>query len=90
MSSSTSCGRSGGFRQVTQISEVLTLGKDGHYALRDIFNLQPGNEGEGHQAMQLLPTGERSSMAGHLKAGMEHMVTERTADIFEIDKKSKN
>ncbi|MEM9416103.1 MAG: ATPase, T2SS/T4P/T4SS family [Planctomycetota bacterium] len=74
----------GGYRQVTQIAEVAPLNAEGHYAIRDIFNLQPGENEEGHQAMQLKPTGERSAMAGHLKTGMEHLVTQRTAEIFNI------
>ncbi|MFI4859445.1 MAG: CpaF family protein [Phycisphaerales bacterium JB063] len=79
----------GGYRQVTQIAEVAPLGPDGHYALRDIFNLQPGTHEEGHQAMQLMPTGERSAMAGHLKSGMEGLVTQHTAEIFGMDPETK-
>lgn len=73
----------GGYRQVTQIAEVLPIGGDGHYVLRDIFNLVPGVDEEGQKTMQLEATGERSAMAGHLKSGSEDMVTERTRAIFE-------
>ena len=72
----------GGFRQVTQIAEVMPLGESGHYALRDIFTLVPAVDEEGHKTMQLVPTGERSTMAGHLKTATESMVTELTKDIF--------
>jgi len=75
----------GGFRQVTQIAEVLPTGGDGHYALKDIFNLQHGVDDDGNKTMQLKATGERSAMAGHLKPGMAEMVTERTAAIFETE-----
>ena len=78
----------GGFRQVTQISEVLPVGIDGFYQLRDIFNLQPGLDDEGHKIMQLRPTGERSTMAGHLRPGLSDMVTPHTADIFNVDENS--
>ena len=72
----------GGFRQVTQIAEVLPLGESSHYQLRDIFHLVPGLDEEGHKVMQLVPTGERSLMAGHLKTATEPMVTALTEKIF--------
>jgi pilus assembly protein CpaF len=72
----------GGFRQVTQIAEVLPMGDDGHYQLRDIFNLEPALDDEGHKTMQLVATGERSLMAGHLKTASEPMVTQLTEKIF--------
>ena len=79
----------GGFRQVTQIAEVMPVGTDGHYALKDIFNLQHGLDEDGNKTMQLKATGERSAMAGHLKPGMAEMVTERTQAIFATDDEAK-
>ena len=79
----------GGFRQVTQIAEVMPVGTDGHYALKDIFNLQQGLDEDGNKTMQLKATGERSAMAGHLKPGMAEMVTERTQAIFATDDEAK-
>ena len=70
-------------RQVTQIAEVLPIGAEGHYKLRDIFHLVPGVDDQGQKIMQLKPTGERSQMAGHLKTATEPMVTELTQDIFQ-------
>ena len=72
----------GGFRQVTQIAEVMPLGENGHYHLRDIFTLVPAVDDEGHKTMQLVPTGEKSTMAGHLKTATEDMVTPLTESIF--------
>lgn len=53
-----------GKRRVTQVSEVLSLGEDGHYALRDLFKLQGQDQrpGESEGPMQLIHTGERSAM----------------------------
>lgn len=75
----------GGFRQVTQIAEVMPLGESGHYVLKDIFKLVPAFDDQGHKTMQLQATGERSSMAGHLKTASEPMVSDLTKAIFTTD-----
>ena len=79
----------GGGRQVTQIAEVLPLGPDGHYALRDIFHRVPDTDDDGQKTMPLVPTGERSVMAGHLKAGPQPLLTDRTQAIFECPTSAK-
>ncbi len=73
----------GGHRIVTQISEVLPLGEADHYKLRTIFELKPDPADETGRKMQLVWSGERSTMARHLGGDARDLVTERTAGIFE-------
>jgi len=72
----------GGRRLVTQISEVLPLGESDHYRLRDIFHLQEDpNDPTGHE-MQLVWTGERSTMAGRLSGDVKDLITDQTREMF--------
>ncbi len=72
----------GGRRLVTEISEVDPLSDDGHYRIRDIFNMQRVEDENGDISMQLRWTGERSSHAGHLKPEEEKLVSKLTEPIF--------
>jgi pilus assembly protein CpaF len=72
----------GGSRMVTQISEVGPLDENGHYTLRDLFRLDMGKQGDRRQ-MRLQWTGERSSIAGHLRPDEADAVTDLTRPIFE-------
>lgn len=74
----------GGRRLVSQISEVDTLADDGHYRIRDIFTLKPTETPEGAKEVQLVWTGERSAMAGHLKPEEENLLTDRIQPIFAV------
>jgi pilus assembly protein CpaF len=70
----------GGRRLVTHISEIDSLGDDGHYRLRNLFELHPG-QGDNKQ-MQLRWTGERSSMGGQLRPEEQELITEVIRPIF--------
>ncbi len=72
----------GGRRLVTHIAEVLPLPDTGRYDLREVFAYQQLADAEGGKAMWLVPTGERSSMAGRLSPDVATHITRRTADIF--------
>jgi len=72
----------GGKRMVSHVTEVDPLGDDGRYKLRQIFGMTPVDDEEGEKTMQLRWTGERSSMAGHLKPAELSLVTELTEPIF--------
>ncbi len=73
----------GGRRMVDHISEVEPLGEDGRYKLRDIFHVTRKGGEDGRQ-VQLIWTGERSTMAGRLRPDLEDQVTERTAALFDV------
>jgi pilus assembly protein CpaF len=69
----------GGRRLVTQIAEIDSLGDDGRYCLRDIFVLKQ----QGHEkSMQLVWTGERSALAGHLRPEEQEEITDLTRAVF--------
>jgi pilus assembly protein CpaF len=70
-----------GRRLVTQIAEIDSLGDDGRYRLRDIFVLKPLAADK--KMMQLVWTGERSSLAGHLRPEEQAEITDLTRGIFE-------
>ncbi|NJL31637.1 MAG: CpaF family protein [Phycisphaerales bacterium] len=73
----------GGYRKVTQITEVHTLGDDGKYRLQDIFTLQNmGDEKTPEKRMQLVWTGVRCSMAGHLRQEEMEQVPESVRPLF--------
>ncbi len=72
----------GGRRVLTQIAEVLPLGENGYYKLRDIFRLETVLDEKGTKSVQLKPTGERSTLAGHLSPPLAAKVTALTAPIF--------
>lgn len=73
----------GGRRLVTHITEIDPLGDDGQYRLRDIFRLQRVPGAEGDKTMQLMWTGERSTLAGKLRPEDAGLVTELTRKVFE-------
>lgn len=76
-----------GRRLVTQITEVVALHDDQHYELRDIFHLDRIDNPEPNQPnVQLLPTGETSTLANHLSPELESKVTDLTRDIFKLDR----
>ncbi len=72
----------GGRRVLTQIAEVLPLGENGYYQLRDIFKLETVLDDKGAKSVQLKATGERSTLAGHLSQPLAAKVTGLTAAIF--------
>ncbi len=72
----------GGRRLVTHIAEVDTLGDDGRYQIRDVFNMQPVISENGEKTMQLTWSGERSSLAGKLRPNEENLVSKWTREIF--------
>jgi len=76
----------GGRRVVTEISEVDELSERGTYALRDLFVLERVEEREaaddGHE-MQLVWTGERSYLAGHLRPQELRLLSDAIKPIFE-------
>lgn len=75
----------GGQRLVTQISEVLPLGENASYQLRDIFILDRSSEQEdgGEKTVELKWTGERSTMAGRLSEETRKILSSRSRPIFE-------
>ena len=77
----------GGKRMITQISEVEPLGDDGHYKLRDIYNLQHVPTADDPKAMALKWTGLKSNYANYLRPGDRELVTELTQNVFEADDK---
>jgi len=73
----------GGRRQVTQISEVLPLGDDGYYRIRDIFMTLPVHrEDPTDKTLELSWTGQPSTLAGHLKPEIEALLTDATRPVF--------
>jgi pilus assembly protein CpaF len=72
----------GGRRMVSHIAEVLPLGDDGNYKLRDLFLAKVKMGDEGEKTVQLEWTGERSILAGHLKPDMEARLTDLTRPLF--------
>ncbi len=68
----------GGERRVTQISEVLPLGDDGHYRLQNVFDMKPDDQGQ----MQLTWTGVRSAFADLLRDDDRAHVTPTIEPIF--------
>lgn len=77
----------GGKRQITYITEVLPLGDDGRYRLRDIFRMSLIKSEDGAKKMQLKWTGKRSSFAGGLRPEEYDKVTDLTRPIFTPEKK---
>jgi pilus assembly protein CpaF len=73
----------GGRRLVTQITEIDSLGDDGHYRMRDLFRLDAGDR-EGKE-LQLRWTGERSAMAGRLRPEEQALVTDTIRPIFALE-----
>lgn len=76
----------GGRRLVTHISEVLPLGDNGYYQLRDIFTMKQLEDGAGGKAMWLSWTGEPSVLAGHLDTGQEDSIAPAVRPIFGLEK----
>lgn len=75
----------GGARRLTQITEIDPMGDDGRYRMRDIFTLKAQDAVAEHERrMQLVWTGERSSMAGHLRDDQLAAVTDMTRAIFTV------
>lgn len=75
----------GGQRLVTQISEIDPIDADGHYRLRDIFVLKSSQEKE-NKRVQLVWTGQRSAMAGHLRFEDMEIITPLTRELFDVHK----
>lgn len=78
----------GGRRLVTHISEVLPLGDNGYYQLRDIFTMKQLEDGAGGKAMWLSWTGEPSVLTGHLDTGQEDSIAPAVRPIFGLEKAS--
>lgn len=72
----------GGRRMLTQIAEVLPLGTDGYYQLRDLFRLETVLDAQGAKSVQLRATGERSTLAGRLSPALQAQVTALTSSLF--------
>jgi len=72
----------GGRRMVSHITEVDPIGDNNRYNLRQIFGMKQVDADYNEKTMQLSWTGERSSMAGHLKPEELALVTELTEPIF--------
>lgn len=72
----------GGRRMLTQVSEVLPVGDNGQYNLRDIFTMQidPADK----KNVQLQWTDERSSFAEGLRPDEREEITNLTAPIFDL------
>jgi pilus assembly protein CpaF len=75
----------GGRRLVTQITEIDPLDDHGHYVLRDIFTMARKAGEKDEKGMQLVWTGERSAMAGHLRPHEQADVTDLTREIFGLE-----
>lgn len=75
----------GGQRRVTQIAEIDPMVEAGQYQLRDIFTLRPPRDEEMSKELQLTWSGERSALAGQLRAEDQELVTERIQPIFAVD-----
>jgi pilus assembly protein CpaF len=73
----------GGKRLLTQVTEVLPLGDDGQYKLRDIFNLQPVDGSGSLKEFELKWTGEKSLLAGRLRGESAALLTDKIRPIFE-------
>jgi len=77
---------SDGRRGLTQICEVLALGDDGKYRLREMFRYQLGRGAEGKAGRgELARTGEPSSFADEPKVRVLRDEWDLTRDIFEAD-----
>ena len=74
----------GGRRMVTQITEIDPLSDDGHYRLRDLFEMRAGADPDDPKRMQLSWTGVRSTMAGRLRPE-EAQLVDVTRDLFALD-----
>ncbi|MEO1237491.1 MAG: ATPase, T2SS/T4P/T4SS family [Planctomycetota bacterium] len=72
----------GGRRLVTQISEVLPLGDDGFYKLRDVFTLQQLDDEAGGKAMWLSWSGEPSVLAGRLDPEQARQASPAVRPVF--------
>ena len=75
----------GGQRRVTQIAEIDPMVEAGQYQFRDIFTLRPPRDEEMSKELQLTWSGERSALAGQLRAEDQELVTERIQPIFAVD-----
>ncbi len=75
----------GGKRMLTQITEIGPLDDAGRYQLRDLFTLKmaPGQDKASLKRMQLVWTGERSTLGGALKPEEAELVTDLTREIFQ-------
>jgi len=74
----------GGKRMVTQISEIDPVSEKGTYQVRDLFALQRvQTEGADRHDLELAWTGEKSYLAGHLRASEEDSLTDLTRPIFD-------
>jgi pilus assembly protein CpaF len=73
----------GGRRILTQVAEVDQLDDHNRYNLRDMFTFSSEVDENGARQMQLVWSGERSYLAGHLRPNEEDMLTDETKSIFE-------
>lgn len=78
----------GGRRLVTQVTEVLPLGDHGYYQTRDLFAQQPVADDLADKTLALTWTGEVSTMAGRLRPEEQERITDRTRDVFGLEKPS--
>jgi pilus assembly protein CpaF len=75
----------GGRRLVTHISEVLPLGDQGYYQLRDLFTMKQLEDDEGGKAMWLTWTGTPSVLAGRLSPEHQALVRDGVRGVFGMD-----
>jgi len=72
-----------GRRKITQVSEVMPLGDNGHYQLRDIFAF--GHDDRGRVVDTLVWTGERSLFADEAKIRIQDGSWRAVGEIFRED-----
>ncbi|MEM9881533.1 MAG: ATPase, T2SS/T4P/T4SS family [Planctomycetota bacterium] len=75
----------GGRRLVTHISEVLPLGDQSYYQLRDIFTMKQIDDESGGKAMWLSWTGTPSVLAGRLDPDQQRAVTPAIRAVVGLD-----
>lgn len=79
-----------GRRGLTQISEILPLGDDGRYRLRDVFvyRLFPGAEGSAGRG-ELVWTGEKSAFLDEPKVRVLRDSRDLTKRMFQVEEESR-
>ena len=75
----------GGKRLLTQVSEVMPLGDDGHYRLKDLFALQPIEDGNDNKDMELRWTGRTSVLSDRLSPRQQAMVPDSVRPVFGLN-----
>ncbi|MEM1107508.1 MAG: ATPase, T2SS/T4P/T4SS family [Planctomycetota bacterium] len=75
----------GGRRLVTHISEVLPLGDQSYYQLRDIFTMKQIDDDDGGKATWLSWTEQPSVLAGRLTPDQQALASAEAMPIFDLD-----